>query len=304
MKNYLGIKGMKKEELARLVESAAKIKAEYKAGAKNASLANKTLVMLFEKPSTRTRLSFEAGMTQLGGHAIYFDFITSQISRGETISDTANVMSGYADAIMARLFKHADLLELSRHSSIPVINGLTDLEHPCQALADVLTMHELGKLGKGKTIAYVGDAANNIANSLMLACAMMGSSVRLVCPAGFPPNNEFVAEASKHSKVAVETDLSGGVAGADVVYTDVWVSMGMEEQQSERLKAFGPYQVTSQVMAKAKKDAIFMHDLPAHRGLEVAADVIDGKQSVVFRQAENRLHAQKALLLELMAGKK
>ena len=264
------------------------------------ALDGKTLAMIFEKSSTRTRVSFEAGMTQLGGHAIYFDFTTSQLSRGETMHDTAKVLGRYTDIIMARLYKHADIVEIAKHAGVPVINGLTDMEHPCQALSDLLTMKEKGKLRKGAKFAFVGDCAFNMANSLMLACAKMGMEVALVCPKGYSPNMKFVAEAKKFGKVEIVNDPAAGVKGADVVYTDTWISMGMEDEKADRLKAFSPFQVNSELLAHSKNDAIVMHCLPAHRGLEITDEVMDGKQSVVFDQAENRLHMQKAIILRLM----
>ncbi|MEW6329272.1 MAG: ornithine carbamoyltransferase [Candidatus Micrarchaeota archaeon] len=290
---------------AKQISEMMKIAEELKNGKERRRLENRTLVMLFEKPSTRTRVSFEVAMTQLGGHAIYLDFVGSQISRGETFHDTALTLSRYADVIMARLYKHSDIAEMAKHSRAPIINGLTDLEHPCQALGDILTIREKGKLKRKAKLAYVGDCANNVANSLMLAAAKMGMDVALVGPAGYPPNNEYVREAKK-SRVKVEfvSDVAKGVKGADVIYTDVWISMGMEEEKSERMKAFVPYQVNKEMLAHAKKDCIVMHCLPAHRGLEITSDVLDGKHSVVWDQAENRLHIQKAILLYLLANKK
>ncbi len=265
------------------------------------ALDGKTLAMVFEKASTRTRVSFEAGMTQLGGHAIYFDFTASQLSRGESMHDTAKTLGRYVDIIMARLYRHADLLEIAKHAGVPVINGLTDEEHPCQALADLLTIMEKGKLQKGAKFVFVGDCANNTANSLMLACAKSGMEVGLVCPKGFPPNERYVKEAGKHGKVKAYNDPAEGVKGADVIYTDTWVSMGMEEEKAERMKAFPPFQVNGELLEKAKKDCIVMHCLPAHRGLEITSEAMDGKHSVVFDQAENRLHMQKAIILKLLS---
>lgn len=288
------------EELGGLLEKAGKIKAEWKAGAINNELGGRTLIMLFEKTSTRTRLSFEAGMTQLGGHAIYADFKSSQLKKGETLADTARVMSRYGQGIMARLYRHADILEIARNSSVPVINGLTDLEHPCQAMADLLTMKENGKLAKGRKFAFIGDCGFNMANSLMLACAKFGMEVALVCPESCRPNPDFVREASKFSKVGIYHDIGVGVEGADVVYTDVWVSMGQEGEAEARLGEYAPYQVNSALLSRAKGDCIVMHCLPANRGQEITNEVIDGKRSVVWDQAENRLHFQKALMLELM----
>lgn len=264
------------------------------------ALDGKTLAMVFEKASTRTRVSFEAGMTQLGGHAIYFDFTTSQLSRGETMHDTAKTLERYVNIVMARLYKHTTILELAKYAGVPVINGLTDEEHPCQALCDLQTMKEKGKLKTGAKIAIVGDCGFNMANSLMLSCAKSGMEVALVCPKGYLPNQKYVKEAKKYGRLETFDDAAKGVAGADVIYTDTWISMGMEEEKADRMKAFMPYQVNSELLKHAKKDAIVMHCLPAHRGLEITDEVIDGKQSVVFDQAENRLHVQKAIILKLL----
>jgi len=252
------------------------------------ALKNKTLVMLFEKPSTRTRISFEAGMTRLGGHAIYFAPGGSQLSRGESLGDTAQTLSGYANAVMARVFKHEALVELARHSRIPIINGLSDLEHPCQILSDLYTMSECGKLG-GK-IVYVGDG-NNVCNSLALAAKTLELNFTVSCPRGYEP---------KLGDAKIEADPAKAVKDADVIYTDVWVSMGDEKEKEKREKAFTPYQVNRKLASKAKGDYVFMHCLPAHRGYEVTDDVIDSARSVVFRQAENRMHMQNAVLLTLL----
>ncbi|MCX8195319.1 MAG: ornithine carbamoyltransferase [Candidatus Micrarchaeota archaeon] len=264
------------------------------------SLEGKTLAMIFEKASTRTRVSFEVGMTQLGGHAIYFDFTTTQLSRGETMHDTAKTLGRYVDIIMARLYKHSDLLEIAKHAGVPVINGLTDAEHPCQALSDLQTISEKGKLKKGAKFAFVGDCGFNMANSLMLACAKAGMEVALVCPKAYSPNPKYLSEAKRHGKVEVINDPAAGVKDADVIYTDTWISMGLEGEKAERMKAFMPYQVNGELLSHAKKDCIVMHCLPAHRGLEITDEVIDGKQSVVWDQAENRLHMQKAIMLRLL----
>ncbi len=303
MEHFLGIMDFGRQELEGLLDEAAAIKAEWKSGKSGRRLEGKTLIMLFEKTSTRTRLSFEAGMTQLGGHAIYADFKSSQLKKGETIADTARVMSRYAQGIMARLYRHSDIIEIARNSSVPVINGLTDLEHPCQAMSDLLTMKENGKLGAGRKFAFVGDCAFNMANSLMLACAKFGMEVALVCPESCTPNQDFVKEASKFSKVGIYHDMEEGVKGEDVVYTDVWVSMGQEGEAESRLREYAPYQVNSKLLSHANEDCIVMHCLPANRGQEITNEVIDGRNSVVWDQAENRLHFQKALMLGLM-GKK
>ncbi|MEM4554705.1 MAG: ornithine carbamoyltransferase [Candidatus Anstonellaceae archaeon] len=296
--DLLSIMELKKEDIEGYLSLAAKIKASPEKYRE--SLKGETLAMVFEKPSTRTRVSFEVGMTQLGGHAIYLDFTSTQLSRGESIEDTAKTLERYVDIIMARLYKHETLLEIAKHAQVPVINGLTDLEHPCQALSDLLTMKENGKLKKGAKFAFVGDCGFNMANSLLLACSKSGMDVALVCPKGYPPNSEYVEEAMEYAKVDIFNDPQEGVAGADVIYTDTWISMGMEEEKAERLKAFAPFQVNAALLKHAKKDAIVMHCLPAHRGMEITDEVIDGKQSVVFDQAENRLHMQKAIMLRLL----
>ena len=296
--NLLSIWELDAKKISEYVSFAGEVKgnkAKY-----SHSLDGKTLAMIFEKASTRTRVSFEAGTTQLGGHAMYFDFTASQLSRGETIADTAKVLGRYVDIIMARLYRHTDLLEIAKNAMVPVINGLTDEEHPCQALSDLLTMKEKGKLKSGAKFAFVGDCSFNMANSLMLACAKAGMEVSLVCPKGYPPNPKYVKEAKKYGKVEVCSDPAVGVKGADVVYTDVWISMGMEEEKAERMKAFAPFQMNGELLAHAKKDAIVMHCLPAHRGMEITSEVLDGKQSVVWDQAENRLHMQKAIMLKLL----
>ncbi len=264
------------------------------------ALDGRTLAMLFEKSSTRTRVSFEVAMAQMGGHAVYLDFAGSQMSRGESVADTGRVLGRYCNAIMARLYRQADLVEMAKYSEVPVINGLTDAEHPCQALADIMTMAERGKAIKGKKFAFAGDCSFNMANSLMLICAKSGMEVSLACPAKYPPQEKYVKEAKKFAKVQVEQDAQKGVAGADVIYTDVWVSMGQEGEKAQRMSDFMPYQVNAELLANAKNDAIVMHCLPAHRGMEITSDVLDGKQSAVWDQAENRLHVQKAILLKLL----
>ncbi len=300
MEDLLGIWQMDKTEIEDTLALSIRVKAEQKAGKINKSLENRTLVMVFEKNSTRTRISFETGMTQLGGHAIFMDATASQMSRGETAYDTGATLSRYADLVMARLYKHEHIVEMARGSSVPVINGLTDLEHPCQVLADLQTMKEHGKYGQGKKFVFVGDCGFNMANSLMLGCAKVGMEVVLLGPKNGAVNMKFVEEARKYGKVEIESDPAKALKDADVVYTDVWISMGQEKEKAEREKLFMPYQVNDRLMALAKPDAIFMHCLPAHRGYEVVDSVIDGKQSVVWDEAENRLHAQKAVMLKLM----
>jgi ornithine carbamoyltransferase len=261
-------------------------------------LANKILGMIFQKSSTRTRVSFEAGIIQLGGQAIFLSHKDVQIGRGEPVKDTGGVLSRYLDILMIRTFSHTVVEELARASSVPVINGLDDRVHPCQGLADLLTIYEHKKILQGLHLAYVGDG-NNMAHSLLLAGTLAGMQVTIVTPPGYAPLPEIVEQARSLSEVRVTTDLSG-VEGADAVYTDVWASMGQEEEADARIPVFAPYQVNTAVMRRAKPDALFMHCMPAHRGEEVSAEVIDGPQAVVLDQAENRLHVQKALMAFLL----
>ena len=266
-------------------------------------LRNNILAMIFEKPSTRTRISLETAIEQLGGHGIYLNPNDMQVGRGETIADTARVLSGFADFISYRAFKHSNVLELARNSRIPVINALDDLEHPVQIVADFMTVKEnFGKL-HGKKLAYVGDG-NNMANSLIAGSSILGVDISIGSPKGHEPNAEIVQKAKKMasgngSRIELFNDPKKAVEGADIVYTDVWVSMGEESQKAEKEKLFAAYQVNDDLMSGAAKNAIFLHCLPAHRGLEVSASVIDGKQSRVFDEAENRLHTSKAILLTL-----
>ena len=262
-------------------------------------LENKNLAMIFQKSSTRTRVSFEVGMNQLGGNSLFLSNDDIQMARGEPISDTAKVLSRYVDGIMIRAIEHKDVVELSKESEIPVISGLTNLEHPCQAFADMLTVQEQFGNFDGK-FTYVGDG-NNVCNSLLLICASLGMDIAVGCPKGYEPNTEIIKKANKiaeknNSYVIITDDVEIAVKNASVVYTDVWVSMGDEKEQEKRRKVLKKYQVNEELMKLAAKDAIFMHCLPAIREEEVSAEVIDGPQSVVVDQAENRLHAQKAIL--------
>ncbi|MBI5624524.1 MAG: ornithine carbamoyltransferase [Elusimicrobia bacterium] len=292
-------------EIQSWFDLALKIKGERKAGKTHRHLAGKNLAMIFQKPSTRTRVSFEMGMRQLGGHGMYLSGNDMQLGRGETIADTARVLSRYVDGIMARVFAHSDIEALAKYAAVPVINGLSDYSHPCQGLADYLTVLEhKGKL-KGLTLAYVGDG-NNVAHSLMFGGAKLGVNVVCVVPKGYEPDAKVLAQSSddarkNRARIEVTNELSG-VLGADVIYTDVWASMGQEKEHEERVRIFKPYQVNAALMAMTgKSDTLFMHCLPAHRGEEVTDEVVDSADSVVFDQAENRLHAQKAVLVSLMA---
>lgn len=305
VKHLLTMQDLTPKEIEAILNKAAELKEKVRKGEPHELLHGKTLGMIFAKPSTRTRVSFETAMTQLGGHAIYLGMSDLQLGRGETIADTARTLSRYVDAIMARLFKHDDIIELASHSSVPVINGLTDLHHPCQTLGDLLTIREhKGKL-KGLTVAWVGDG-NNVCNSLMLGCTLVGMNFSAACPKGYEPPAEILEQARANAKESgTKLELLNApkqaVVNADVIYTDVIISMGMEREREQRLKAFRGYQVDSKLLGRGKSDVIFMHCLPAHRGEEVTAEVIDGPRSVVWDQAENRLHVQKALLVSLLA---
>ena len=302
MKHYIDFhEDVAIDELPYLLDIAADMKAKTKAGIEHHYLKGKTLAMIFTKSSTRTRVSFEVGMYQLGGQALFLSNNDIQIGRGETIYDTAHVLSGMVDGIMIRTFKHSDVEDLAKYGSIPVINGLTDDQHPTQMLADLLTIKEHKGDLKGLKLCYVGDG-NNVANSLLQACAKAGMDVAIGSPADYTCPDKYVKQAQKDaeitgSKILMTTDPFEAAENADVIYTDTWTSMGQEEEKAKRVEIFKDYQVNSKLMGVAKKDAIFLHCLPAYRGYEVTEDVIDGPQSVVFDEAENRLHAHKAILV-------
>ena len=292
-------------ELEAWFDLAIQLKKEQKAGKARPLLAGKNLAMIFQKSSTRTRVSFEIAMRQLGGGGLYLSGSELQLGRGETIADTARVLSRYVDGIMARVYAHSDILALAEHATIPVINGLSDFSHPCQAVADYLTILEHKKRLKGLTLAYVGDG-NNVAHSLLYGGAKLGVCVSIVCPKGYEPRKSVVDQAAADGKKTgariLVSDDPAAVKGADVIYTDVWASMGQEGEHEERVRIFKPYQVNARLMAMTEKpDTLFMHCLPAHRGEEVTDEVVDSPASVVFDEAENRLHAQKAILVSLMA---
>ncbi len=293
-----------KNDFEDILASAVKMKKEPKKGSKQDVLKGKVLGMVFEKPSLRTRISFEVGMAQLGGRALYIGPDEVSIGKRESVSDVANVLSRYVNAIMYRAFSNQTMRELAKHASVPVINGLDDLEHPCQCAADLLTVLEKkGKL-KGLQLVYVGDG-NNVCNSLLLGCALTGMNMRAATPKDFKPNADIVAKAQeiakeKGGRIETLSNPFQAVEGADVIYTDTWVSMGQEVEKQAREKLFLPYQVNDKLAEKANKDYIFLHCLPAHRGLEVSAEVIDGPRSVVFDEAENRMHAQKAILVAVL----
>ena len=298
MKHLLSIQDMSTKEIENLLSLAKQIK---KSPQKyELSLKNKTLLMIFAKPSLRTRLSFEAGMTQLGGHAIFYDLADSVMGKKESIADTARTASRYVNFIAARLYEHSEIEELAKYSDVPVINMLTNLEHPCQILADLQTIQEKFKKLKGLKLAYVGDANNNVTHSLMLACTKLGMMISIGCPKTMQPDPKVIAIARKQGNIEITSYAKKAVESADIIYTDSWMSYHVAENQKEqRIKVLQAYQVNKKLMSYANKNAIFMHCLPAQRGYEVTDEVIDSKQSIVFDQAENRLHAQKALLVIL-----
>jgi ornithine carbamoyltransferase len=302
-KDFLTLKDYSANQMMDLLELALQLKKQGKLTPP--LLKGKILGMIFEKSSTRTRVSFEAAMLQLGGHAIHLSTRDIQMGRGETISDTAKVLSGYLDGIMIRTFHQSTVEELAENSTIPVINGLTDEYHPCQVLADLLTILEWKGSFKGKKLAYIGDG-NNMAHSLMIGAAKVGMDCTVITPQKYEPNVSIVQYAHGIAKetgaqIEITNNPVKGIKNSDVIYSDVWASMGQEGEFEERMKYFQPYQVNQELVKHAKKDFIFMHCLPAHREEEVTAEIIDGPHSVVFQEAENRLHAQKALLVHLMS---
>jgi len=299
MKNMISITDLTADGVKALIRQAIWLKAELKKQGvpKDLRLQNKSMAMIFDKPSLRTRLSFEVCMTQLGGHAVYLAPADIGLGTRETVHDSAKVISSMADVIVARVSSHEAVKELAKYSNVPVINAMTDLEHPCQALADLQTIYEQFGAFKNIKLAYLGDAHNNVTNSLALAAELLEMEMTVAAPKGYEMTPQIIKQTPsvKHCN-----DPAEAVAGARVVIADTWVSMGKETERAERLKALAPFQVNKKLMARADKQAIFMHCLPAYRGKEVTAEVIDGPQSVVFAGAENRLHAQKALVLELL----
>ncbi|HID60265.1 MAG TPA: ornithine carbamoyltransferase [Hadesarchaea archaeon] len=305
IKHLLSMQDLRSKEIETILNDAVKLKQKTKKEETHEVLRGKTLAMIFAKPSTRTRVSFEVAMTQLGAHAIYLGWNDLQLGRGETIADTARTLSRYVDVITARLFKHLDIVELARYSSVPVINALTDLHHPCQTLADLLTIQEhKGKL-KGLKMAWVGDG-NNVCNSLMLGCTLVGADISLACPKGYEPPTELVKQARANaresgSKVEIVAEPERAVLKSDVVYTDVFVSMGQEAEANQKLKRFLPkYQVNKALLNHAKSDAIVLHCLPWKPGQEITKDIAYSPQCVAFDQAENRLHVVKSVLTFLL----
>jgi ornithine carbamoyltransferase len=305
-KDFLTISDVSIDEIEALLDQADEIKAHPERYRQ--TLAGQTLAMIFQKPSTRTRVSFEVGMWQLGGSALYLSGTDIQIGRGETIADTARVLSRYCNGIMARVFAHRDVEDLGRYATVPVINGLSDLTHPCQAMADYMTLREKrGKQIAGLKLAYIGDG-NNVAHSLILAGAKLGVNVALGCPEGYQPSPAIIERAlpdakKRGSTIEVFSQPESAAKNADAIYTDVWTSMGQEKEKQERLKIFHGFMVTPALMKLARPECVFMHCLPAHRGEEVQAEVADSPQSVIFDEAENRLHAQKAIMVALMGRK-
>ncbi len=300
MRHFLSIQDLSQGEALFLLAEAARLKSELRENpfAQHELLAGKTLAMVFEKPSLRTRVSFDAGMAQCGGHSIFI--APSEIGLGtrESVADVARVLGRLCDGIMARVFRHETVQELARWAGVPVINGLCDVEHPCQALADLQTLQQEKGL-ENRKLAYVGDG-NNVCHSLMLLCAKIGVSFAAATPEEYQPDAQIVAAARKEGEISLFIDPKAAVEGADAVYTDVWTSMGQEAESAKRLAVFPPYQINAELMKGAKEDAIVLHCLPAHRGEEISAEMMESPQSKVFEQAENRLHAQKAVLLWLL----
>lgn len=300
-KDFLSILDVSREELAGLIANARKLKEERRVGVHSPVLAHKTLGMIFEKSSTRTRISFEVGMFELGGHALFLNPKDMQLGRGEAIRDTARVMSRFVSAIMIRANGHEEVVELATHADIPVINGLSDREHPCQILADIMTIDERLHRTEGVKVAWIGDG-NNVCTSLIFSTILTGMEVVVASPPDFAPKAEIIREArEKSAKVTVVTDPREAADQADVVMTDTWISMGQEEEVDRRRRLFMPYQVNGDLVSCAKPGAIIMHCLPAHRNWEITDEVIDSSSSAVWDQAENRLHVQKALLVRLLA---
>lgn len=300
-RHFLTLLDLSSDELRTLIARATELKGIQHRGEIYAPFTNKTLAMLFDKSSTRTRVSFEAGMAQFGGHALFLSSKDTQLGRGEPVEDTARVLSRMVDIIMVRTFHHDTVERFANAATIPVINGLTDLVHPCQLLADLQTWFEHRGDIKGATVTWIGDG-NNMCHSYINAARQFDFNLRIGCPAGFEPDNDIVSNAKEH--VYLSHDAMDAASGADLIVTDVWASMGQEEEQKAREKAFAAFQVNSALMQTANKDALFMHCLPAHRDEEVTHEVLEGPQSVVWDEAENRLHAQKALIEFLLNNSK
>ncbi|GMQ96792.1 MAG: ornithine carbamoyltransferase [Gammaproteobacteria bacterium] len=300
IRHFLTLNDLKSDELRALLDRARDLKQMQHEGSPYTPLPGKVLAMVFEKSSTRTRVSFETAMAQFGGHAIFLSPRDTQLGRGEPIEDTARVLSGMVDAIMVRTYEHEKIERLAANSSVPVINGLTDLHHPCQLLADLMTYQSHRGDIAGRTVAWIGDG-NNMCHSYIQAAGLLNFKLRIATPAGYAPDRNLLAGCTDNAEVV--TSAEQAVRDAHLVVTDVWASMGQESEQSDRARAFAPYQINAKLMKHAAADSLFMHCLPAHRGEEVTAEVIDGPQSVVWDEAGNRLHSQKALLEFLLAGK-
>ena len=303
-KSLISINELSLEEMYQIFDLSKSLKEKKLSGEQHKYLEGKTLGMIFAKPSTRTRVSFETGIYQLGGIGMYFGPNDLQLNRGESIADTARVLSRYLDGIMIRTFSHQDVIDLAKYGSIPVINGLTDLLHPCQVLTDLFTVLEKRRNFKGLKLAYIGDG-NNMAHSLLFGCSKVGMNISIASPSGYKPVKEIVNASKKNakymgSKIEILDDPIAAVKNADIIYTDVWASMGQEKESEERKKKFAKYQVNPKLVKNAKEDYLFMHCLPAHRGDEVVDEICDSPNSVIFDEAENRLHVQKAIMVSLM----
>ena len=299
MKHLLKLGDLGREEILTILNLADQLKYERKNGVFHPYLQGKKLGMIFQKSSTRTRVSFEAGMYELGGCALFLSNRDLQIGRGEPVEDTARVLSRYLDGLMIRTFAQQEVEDFARFGSIPVINGLTDYCHPCQVLADLMTIREVKGSFRGLKLCFVGDG-NNMANSLLVGAVRMGMRFSIACPAGYEPDADLVAWGKENGDVTVTQDVGEAAEGADVLYTDVWASMGQEEEKARRVKAFAGYQINGTLMKAAQKDAMVLHCLPAHRGEEITADVFEAHAGEIFEEAENRLHAQKAVMCKLM----
>jgi ornithine carbamoyltransferase len=304
LKHFLSIADLTPDELKNLLDLATQLKNEWRHGGNKLVLQGKSLALVFQKPSLRTRVSFEMGMVHLGGYAFYLSPNEVKMGGRESVADVARVLSGYVDAVMARVFEHEHILDLAKYSSVPIINGLSDYNHPAQALADFFTVLEHKGNPEGLKMTYVGDA-NNVARSLLFTAMKLGTHFAIATPPGYGLDEETIALAKTFSTAGAQIELyedpAQAVADADVIYTDVWTSMGQEAEKETRLQVFPPYQINQQLVNKAKPDCIVMHCLPAHRGEEITDEVADGPHSVLFPQAENRMHAQKAILVELLA---
>ncbi|MGZ4925389.1 MAG: ornithine carbamoyltransferase [Halobacteriota archaeon] len=299
MKDLISIGDLTKGEIFEIVQLAIRLKGERSKGIFPNGLEHKTLGMIFEKPSTRTRTAFEVAAVELGGYPIYLNWNDLQLERGETTADTARVLSRYLSCIIIRANSHLTVIDMAKNASVPVINALSDIEHPCQLLADLMTIYEKKGALSGMKLAWIGDG-NNVCNSAILSCALMGMSVDVACPFGYEPDGEILRKGQQLSAVRIVRDPLEAASAADILYTDAWVSMGEEATSALRARAFSEYRIDSKVLDVAKSDAIVLHCLPAHRGQEITDEVMDGPHSAVFDQAENRLHSHKALLLKLL----